>query len=163
LTNDTWLYKRNSKPQGKSWEKWAEIWWKWCYSEPHAASPASDTTGILCCKNQIYPETWFLAGTFGGAARRVCEMPSKRSIFFPIVNDLISFAEYPQLLTEYDLCKYARKDLDTTTLLNVSIDGVELSSLHNYRARSEIFEINLPLPSAYTGYFSNRFLPENTN
>jgi hypothetical protein len=145
LTNNTNLYQRNSNPNGKTWEKWVELWWKWCYSKPFTSNPVSDKTGKLCTKNQIYSQTWFLAGTFGGEAHRVCKIPNKRSIFIPIVNDIISFAEYPQLVTEDDLLKYAKDDLDTTTILNASIDDIELHSLFDYRIRSKLFKIEIPL------------------
>jgi len=139
------LYQRNTNPNGKTWQKWVELWWKWCYSKPFSNNPVSDKTGKLCTKNQIYSQTWFLAGTFGGEARRICTIPSKSSIFIPIVNDIISFAEYPQLSTQDDLMNYARDDLDTTTSLSASVDGIELLSLYNYRVRSKLFEIEIPL------------------
>jgi hypothetical protein len=145
LNKNANLLKRNSNPKGKPWEKWVELWWKWCYSKPLHTNPVSDKTGKFCCRNQVYAQTWFLAGTFGGEAHRNCRIPNKRSIFFPIVNDIISFAEYPQLRTEDELLKYAMDDLDTTTILNASIDGVELQSLYDYRVRSKLFEIEIPL------------------
>jgi hypothetical protein len=141
------FYGRDIHPYGRSWEEWVELWWKWCYSKPYDANSVSDNTGELCSKNQRYTDVWFLAGTFGGNAQRECKIPYGRSIFFPIVNDIISFAEYPKLKTENALHNYAKKDLDTTRSLYLNIDGAELHGLFDYRIHSRLFAIKIPMIS----------------
>ncbi|MFF4418097.1 signal protein [Streptosporangium sp. NPDC001559] len=60
-------------------------WWTWASSEPENTNPVTDPSGRFCHRNQ--PEdVWFLAGTFGGTARRTCEVPEGRPIVFPLVN-----------------------------------------------------------------------------
>ena len=103
------VYDRKSRPFGKSWEKWAELWWLWCYSQPSDSNPISDLTGKYSASGQLYEKVWFLAGTFGGRAERICQIPSGRAIFFPIINDIISFATDPHLKTGEELRKYAKK------------------------------------------------------
>lgn len=144
MTYNSNLYNRNSCPRGKPWHRWIELWWKWCYREPSENSPVLDKTGKSCNKNQIHDTAWFLAGTFGGSVKRKCTIPFGRSIFFPVVNDLISFAEYPQLKTERQLHEYAKRDLDTTSSLSVKIDGVSVQRLWDFRIHSELFEIEIP-------------------
>lgn len=142
---DVEFFDRKFRPFGRSWEEWVELWWKWCYSEPYDTNPVSDTTGKSCCKNQAFKDTWFLAGTFGGKAERECKIPFGRSIFFPVVNDLISFAEYPELETEDNLHGYAKMDLDTATYLSLKVDGTSVQRLWDYRVHSNLFEIKIPL------------------
>lgn len=138
------LFSRTEDPFGKSWEYWVERWWRWCYFDPCGTSPASDTTGKSCAKGQINSNVWFLGGTFGGRAERSCEVPNNRAIFFPIVNDIISFYTDPYLRTESELNAYASADLDHTSLLSVKVDGAEIHDLFSYRTHSSIFEIVLP-------------------
>jgi hypothetical protein len=139
------LYNISTTPCGKSWDEWIQLWWKWCYSEPFEKSPVADSSGQYCCRGQLYDDIWFLAGTFGEVAERRCEIPEGRSLFFPIVNDIISFATDPHLRSETDLREYAKADLDTTKSLNVKIDGVSIDASGYHRIQSSIFEIVLPL------------------
>ena len=86
-----------------------------------------------------------MAGTYGNKAERKCSVPSNKSIFFPIINDLISFAEYYQLKTEADLAEYAKSDLDTTSILSVTVDNVKIPNLEQFRVRTPLFNIDYPL------------------
>jgi hypothetical protein len=138
------VYPINSAPCGKPWYEWVQRWWQWCYSEPYEKSPVYDRVGESCTKGQIYEDVWFLAGTFGGKAERKCRISNRRSIFFPILNDIISFATDPYLKTEQQLRSYANADLDETKFLYVNIDGSELKDLKQYRIDTPIFEIRLP-------------------
>jgi hypothetical protein len=139
------LYARESIPFGKPWEKWIEMWWKWCMNNPTGTSASEDTTGEFCAKNQNDADVWFLAGTFGGKAERNCNIPARRAIFFPIVNDLISYSEYNDLKNKEELSAYAKDDLDTTTNYQVIVDNTQLHDLEKYRVQSGLFNIVLPI------------------
>lgn len=143
-SKSTGLFSVAEKPFRKSWQYWVEEWWKWCYFDPYGISPASDTTGKSCAKGQTNEDVWFLGGTFGGRAVRTCEVPKNRAIFFPIINDIISFYTDPDLKTEHDLHDYASADLDHTSVLSVRVDGFEIQDLFSYRIHSSLFEIVLP-------------------
>jgi hypothetical protein len=140
----TIYFSRNSIPFGVSWEEWAARWWIWCLNQGEERSPALDGSGSRCQQDQIYPQVWFLAGTFGDKAIRRCQVPSGKALFFPIVNDLISFFEYPMINTETELQNYAMRDLDTTTSLSVTINGLSLGGLMDFRVQTNIFEIKVP-------------------
>ncbi|MER7049256.1 signal protein [Streptomyces jumonjinensis] len=60
-------------------------WWSWAAAEPPDANPVVDGDGRDCWRNQP-SDVWFLAGTFGGHAERVCTVPGGRPIAFPVVN-----------------------------------------------------------------------------
>jgi hypothetical protein len=148
----TIYFSRNSAPFNVSWEDWSKRWWIWCLNQGEERSPALDGSGIRCQQDQFYPQVWFLAGTFGDKAIRKCQVPSRKSLFFPIVNDLISFFEYPMLGTEPQLQDYAMRDLDTTTSLLVTIDGLNMDGLFNLRVQTDIFEIRVPFTSDSRNY-----------
>ena len=138
------MYSRKESPHGNSWEKWVEIWWKWCYSDPNGHNPIEDPTGELCANSQKNEEVWFLCGTFGGMVERTCHIPYGRTIFVPILNDIVSFQTDPQLKTERELHSYAKSDLDKTLLLWAKLDDVEIKNLESFRVHSYLFEISLP-------------------
>jgi hypothetical protein len=81
----------NSQIFGKSYGQWGAEWWKWAYAQPFAENPVSDPTGALCDRGQS-GDVWFLAGNFGGKAKRTCTVPAGKAIFFPIYN---IFNDYP--------------------------------------------------------------------
>ncbi len=60
-------------------------WWTWAATEPEASNPVADTDGSACGRNQP-KDVWFLAGTFGGQVKRVCEVPNGRPIAVPVIN-----------------------------------------------------------------------------
>ena len=64
--------------------------------------PIEDMTGKHCAKNQNEDKIWFLAGTYGGTVHRNCVIPNGRAIFFPVVNDLISFMNILTYKMSYD-------------------------------------------------------------
>ncbi|SRR6266511_2580828 len=138
------MYARESKPFGRSWEQWVAIWWQWCSAEPDDTNPVADMTGEICDKNQTDSDVWFLAGTFGGEAERTCIIPAGKAIFFPILNDRISFAEHNFLTTETELRAYAKSDLDQATIYTSWLDGVELQNLDKYRVQSQLFDFSMP-------------------
>ncbi|MBO2449715.1 signal protein [Actinomadura barringtoniae] len=60
-------------------------WWTWASSAPHGRNPVEDRTGKHCGVGQK-DQIWFLAGTFGGAAKRRCTVPAGRTLVAPLVN-----------------------------------------------------------------------------
>jgi hypothetical protein len=143
-------------PMGKSMDEWIRLWWEWCYSDTIEASPVADLSGELCNKRQSHPGVWFLAGTFGGYAERKCFIPVGKSIFFPVLNDIISFATDPQLKNEEELSSYAKADLDETRALCVSVDGNELHDIEQFRIRTSPFELRLPKSKFVGSYETTR-------
>jgi hypothetical protein len=145
MSENVLSYPIHCTPLGKQWQEWIKLWWGWCYGDRLVTSPVLDLTGELCGKEQVYDKVWFLAGTFGGNANRRCFIPNDRSLFFPILNDIVSFATDPQLKTEEELSQYAKADLDTTRFLHVVIDGCELIHIWKYRVRTPAFDLALPV------------------
>ena len=138
------LYKREEFPYEKSWETWVELWWQWCYSFPYEDSPEFDSTGEFSQKGQFQDSVWFLAGSYGGKVERNCTIPQGTAIFFPIINDIISYHSDPQLRTDSELFAYAKTDLDQTNLISASLDGLRIPNLNSYRVQSNLFQINIP-------------------
>lgn len=78
--------------QGKTYGQWAAAWWQWALSAPTPVNPLVDPVGADCAAGQS-GSVWFLAGTFGGAVTRTCNVPVGRSLFFPVANNVFIATE----------------------------------------------------------------------
>jgi hypothetical protein len=132
------------QPYGTSRKKWTEKWWLWLHSIPKPVNPANDMTGEQCARNQIEPNMWFLAGTFGKLAKRTCPVPSNRAVLFPIINSVHLLSESLSFKSDSDLEDKVRNEADNVTEMNLTIDGLELSDLKQYRIHTSAFDIIVP-------------------
>jgi hypothetical protein len=137
------LFPSNSTPFGTSHNDWTSRWWMWLISIPLDESPAADSTGQYCAKNQTGP-VWFLAGTFQGLAERTCEIPAGKAILVPVFNVECSFAEFPNLKTDSELSQCAKESIEKVTFVQASVDGVEIQNIKNNRTQSPAFNVTFP-------------------
>jgi hypothetical protein len=135
-----------------TYSEWTAKWWQWLSSVPADRNPAADETGANCHEGQNGP-VWFLAGTYGGLNERVCSIPAGKSILFPVVNQLCSFLDRPNLRTESELRSCAVAANEGVTELMVTIDGQQISEqqLRTYRVQSPLIELNLPEGNILSG------------
>lgn len=138
IWND-FLFHHESNPYGLQFSEWTTIWWQWLHSIPKHKSPASDHTGILCGMSQNNPYVWFLAGTFGDSVVRNCSIPYGKSILFPIITSVFSYALDPHLKTEEDLTNAVREDIDMVENLALRINEVEVTQFRRLRILSKPF------------------------
>jgi hypothetical protein len=126
-------------PYGMSYGEWGAAWWQWGLGVPAAGNPLTDTTGEFCDAGQSGP-VWFLAGTFGEphVVARDCTAPTGKSFFFPVLKSFCA-AEGK----EDEMRECARGFLEPATGLDVTVDGVELRDLEDYRADSPGFVLTL--------------------
>ena len=63
-----YLFARNEKPFGDSWEQWTTKWWQWLLSIPKDVNPALDNTGELfsLATQDKNSKVIFLPGNLGG-------------------------------------------------------------------------------------------------
>lgn len=141
--NEPKLYSIYSSPLSRTWKEWVAVWWRWVLIEPYFNNPLTDLKGKSCCTNQKLPNVWFLAGTLGGRVKRTCTILPDTSILFPIVNNLITYGEYPKLKTCDQLKEYASNDIDLTSVLKCSIDSHEIHNLKAYRIQSQLFRVSV--------------------
>jgi hypothetical protein len=157
IDSESIMYPRKYQPFGKSWEKWTAIWCDWLFSIPKDKNPAVDETGKNSSQNQVDPNVWFLAGSFGNniPVRRKCTMPNSKAILFPIVNKEDSFAEDLDLVYEEELAMRARNSMDRLICLQLIVDGKRLQNLSEYRVFSEFFDLTFPENNVYDVNFGN--------
>jgi hypothetical protein len=133
------VFQTNSRPYGQSYVKWTEKWWQWAFSIPKDQNPIIDKNGKNCAKGQEGP-VWYLAGTTENTshAQRSCVIPRVKSILFPIIASQFSRSEKPTM-THRELVRYAAKDIDQASFLEVIIDNLHLTDLSKYRVQSRFY------------------------
>ena len=139
------MYPVNSSPYNVPYGEWTARWWRWALSIPNDKNPLVDDTGKNCSEFQSGP-VWYLSGTTGEtySATRTCSIPAGKSILFPIIASLFSFAEVPFIKTDQELISYSAKDIDDCSLLEASVDGQKLQNLDQHRIQFGPFDISLP-------------------
>lgn len=134
------VYPLDSKPYGLTYGEWTAKWWQWTLSIPKDVNPGGDTTGKNCALKQSGP-VWFLSGTFGGSATRVCTIPSAKAILVPMINAECDYLAKPNLKTEAHLLACAKAENEGITGLDATVDGVKTQGLSNFRVQSPLFNI----------------------
>jgi hypothetical protein len=137
------IFPSDSEPYGLTYSEWTAKWVQWVFSMPEEDNPAVDDTGENCANNQSGP-VWFLAGTFGGAVSRECTISSSEGIMVPIINAICDSATDPSLDTEEELRACARADQDLVIEKEVTVDGISIGNLDDYRFQSPLFDLTFP-------------------
>lgn len=139
------VFPPGSNPHGLSYGEWSAEWWKWLDGIPEDRNPAADKTGAFCSENQnTTGPVWFLAGTWGSKEERSCTVPFGKSILVSPIEILCSPADTPSIKSEEEMRKCAKDDQDKVTLVRLTVDGVDVPDIKNYRFQSPLFNLTLP-------------------
>jgi hypothetical protein len=142
---------------GNPYAEWSARWWQWLLSIPADKNPNLDETGAHCAEGQT-GQVWFLAGSFGGSAvTRSCTVPGRKDLLLTPLNGV--FGELDPVVgdcTDPSDCdmtalrKQAAANVDNPQVLEVSIDGVQVQNVAQYRVTSPVFNAFFP-PGAIFG------------
>ncbi len=155
-----------SKPFDLSYTDWGIKWWQWLISANSDESPAVDTSGASCALNQnISGPVWFLAGSYGAELiTRSCTIPQDKSILISPIETLYTYADTPEAKTDGDLHQASKKDQDLVKTW-ITIDGVTVPNIADYRVHSEVANFTYPdnnaqgvLPGPTTGVVDGYFV-----
>lgn len=154
------LYNFGDGPiEKKDWAQWIEEWCQWLVNQPKGSNPALDKTGNDTINANQNRDVYFFAGSTGGKYERRCTIERNKAIFFPIVVDEESTAEFPSALengnfttaSSTKLSDKCKEDQDNILSLEVRIDegtSQEISlltgSLVKYRQSTDVFDLNFP-------------------
>ena len=154
----------NSRPRGKSYVEWSELWWQRMESIPSDRNPLLDATGEHCTaalKNNVI----FLAGSFTGVATRTCTIPPGTAILVPLMNIQCNTVPIEPIFTVEQLlpCIQSLRS-DPIERLIVTIDGVSINAI-NYSFTTGLHCFTLPVgnifevkPGVYTGAATGYYL-----
>jgi hypothetical protein len=133
-------------PQQQNYGQLGMLWWKWALAIPADKNPILDQSGKNCGVDQNGGR-WFLAGTPGGTAPRVCTIPAGKTIFFPIItleNDYPCpeppiFEPAPGQSLKDFLTEGAVSVIDQVSELHASLDNNDIPILNSYRGTSNMY------------------------
>jgi hypothetical protein len=134
------------KAFGLTLTEWATAYFQWSYSLPASGHPDSDTTGVQAGRGQRMP-VWFLPNEdkFKDSTRTIV-IPAGYEILFSGPYNL--YLRPPGETTDEELLAElqhgAEEFLDQLTRFELSIDGVPIPNLRQYRVRTPIFSVVLP-------------------
>lgn len=147
----------DSKLRGRDYGDWAADWFVWSSGIPKAENPVFDMTGEFASVGQ-HGSVWHLAGTFGGPATRTITVPPGKSLFVPLLNQVLNAPEDvpyardiatlvgvdPATLTDAEAMRLAVNwNMDHATSLSLTVDGVEVQDPWQYRAETDVFPLVL--------------------
>jgi hypothetical protein len=140
----------DSKPFGMSFSEWTIRWWKWLIAIPKSRNPALDEDGTNCGQNQFDKNAWFLAGTAVPllSGKRACVIPLGRAILFPIINNLVSYSEYPGIKNDDELKEMVGRDLRNDVAMELRVND-KFATNEACRIGSDPFEIVYPYDNLF--------------
>jgi hypothetical protein len=126
-------------------------WWQWVLSIPTEDNPLLDTTGEKCQEGDM-GDVFFLVGSTGGSVERECTISEGQDILFPIINifcfdkpgGLFSPGVFDQPKGPGSCQEQAESVIDQASNLEVTIDGVSVENLQDFRVLSNPFPVKLP-------------------
>ena len=140
----------HAKPYGQTYGEWTAAWWQWALSIPEATNPLV-TSGEFCDEGQSGP-VWFYAGNFGWDEEKFCTMPKGKALFMPVYNWVFGSAVWdceptlPGVPCDVPTLRAAAAAaVLAAEVMEVTIDGVDVQNIFDYRALSpDPFSITLP-------------------
>lgn len=142
-------FSRNEKPLGRSWETWIESWCKWYYYDRREPPTREDMAYDKWIEDKENHEICYLTKVLIEPTENSSEceitIPKGRILFFPLINNLINFYDYPNLKSENDLKLFAKSDLDNKTIVLLSINDYKIKNIQQNRVQSNLFDITLPM------------------
>jgi len=142
------VWSPQTKPYGQTYGEWAAQWWKWALSFPADENPMLDPTGAFGDQGQSGP-VWFLAGTWGEDTERTVVVPSRKALFFPILNKVWISTEPGDPQTAEGIRAIVKPIIDSATDMVCQIGDVTVDNLPRFRTESPLFEVALPANNVY--------------
>jgi hypothetical protein len=133
---------------GATHAEWAERFAQWNYSFPFDDHPLNDPNPLACGAGQQGPVFFLGSVALPGdelIMERTCTIPADRALFVSVVFLGCSTLE-PAFCgtTEADLRATATQWVDQTTSVEVSLDGVAIPDLEQYRVAAGPFSLIVP-------------------
>ncbi|HVS18429.1 MAG TPA: hypothetical protein VMT18_07510 [Planctomycetota bacterium] len=136
-----------SHPLGLSYSEWSSGWWQWFMQHPIEGHPAIDDPSFDVSSGQS-GKVWYLATPldFGPwiARTRTVDVPAGKSLFAGLLNTEMSSLE--GVASEEEQGAIAGWLADHIVDLNVTIDGVHVADIDDYRVQSKQFTFTAPDP-----------------
>jgi hypothetical protein len=140
------IFAPNSHPYGKSYGEWAAAFWQYAFSFPLEGHPFLDTPEYDFAARQS-GKVWFWSAPDGPITRHVT-MPEGTALFLTIRDAEVSSLEEAPFFgaTEQEQREQANWFADHIVDVSVTIDGVPVKNIEDYRFETPQFEFDAPTP-----------------
>jgi hypothetical protein len=140
------IFPPNSHPYGQSYGEWAAAFWQYALARPLAGHPFLDTPEYDFAAGQS-GKVWFWSAPDGPITRHVT-MPKGTSLFLTIRDAECSSLEEPPFFgaTEQEQRDCATFFADHIRDVSVTIDGVPVENIEDYRFETPQFSFDAPTP-----------------
>ena len=147
IGNPSLVFPPQAHMSGKTYEGWIAEWWKWNLQFDCSHFPLSDVNGSRQNQNQSGP-VFFLSGRRGHTLN--VTVPHDVTLFLPI----ITYYADAQVLApgvEQSLLSNVTSTVDLMDQLSLTIDGVSISDLGDYKFVTPLFTFtgNADLANCY--------------
>ncbi len=137
------VFSPQLRPYGHSYSEWEVRLDQWQFAIPASENPGLVHTGAHCAEGQSGP-VWYLIAPMYATDTQTCTVPAGKAFLISPAGWECSTAEGGGD-TSAALRDCARKDQDTVTIANVTIDGVHLTNLlTRYRFVTPLFTFKYP-------------------
>lgn len=139
-------FAKTESPLGRTWESWIESWCKWYYCTREIDSNAHSKENYEFNFNK---ELLFLAKVNLKENDKSIEyevsLPKGKILFMPLINNLITLHDHPEINSEEELRLFAKQDLDKNVIVFLSINNIEINDSKQFRIQSNLLNIRSPI------------------
>jgi hypothetical protein len=171
-TVDSRIYAPNELILGMTYGDWSAAWWQFYLQIPNTNNnhPFVPNANDRACHNGNQPDgtqhagpVYFLAGVFAAQpVIRYCTVPVGTPILFPVSNDEFSNLEIANA-GNADLRYVAFQQLALPIPVSVSLDGVSIGSLAQFRFESPVFPFTTPSLISSFIFYTRTVSPSNSS
>ena len=148
------VFQPDENIYGLSYGDWTATWWQYLMQYTNDVNPYNDTTGARCNQDQGGP-VFFLVGSPTGKdlTTRYCTVPEGKALLIPLINAECSTIEGGTFHIANGAQGHAcaASWLEGVDKLSVTIDGMKVTGLSNYRFQSPFYYFNVPPENNFTG------------
>jgi hypothetical protein len=142
------------KVYGKTMGNWGGAWVQWAVNFTDPDNNGFSVGDIDCTAGQS-GKVWFLAGTFGGRAKRTCSIPRGKALYVPLYNVSNWDTDCHGIVAG---CRAASAGvIDGLRKWTCTVDGKPC--VYNYqvvRAQSDPLTVHIPVGSIFANETNNR-------
>ena len=127
---------------GRTVGEWSAEWWKWLFSFPVGAGPATDTNGELGNLGNVGGPVFFVNASGGDPLTLSADVPEGQYLLFPVLSVFVYLSEAGN--DEAAARALAESLFSNFTNLHVTIDGVPVANPYLYDESSPVFDVIIP-------------------
>ena len=135
-------FTKNESPLGKTWKSWIELWcnWYYCIRKTGSKEDFAEDYGFYSEKELLFVTKANFMENEGKIEYEV-SLPGGKILFMPIISNLVTYRQHPEIHSEQDLRLFSKNELDKKNVVFLSINDTEIKDIQQYRIQSDLFNM----------------------